>query len=131
MPFIRYRIEDMGVPAERACSCGRGAPLMERLTGRVADYLKRRDGSMVAGVSLVERTLTAIPGIEQLQIVQPAIDEIVLNVVRAPDFTPHTEQALLAEFGAVFGAGVAVKAQYLERIPQERSGKYRFSICRI
>ena len=79
----------MGVPAARACSCGRGAPLMERLTGRVADYLKRRDGSMVAGVSLVERTLTAIPGIEQLQIVQPAIDQIVLNVVRAPDFSPR------------------------------------------
>jgi phenylacetate-CoA ligase len=119
------------VPSIRACSCGRGMPLMERLTGRVADYLKRRDGSMVAGVSLVERTLTAIPGLEQLQIVQSAIDQIVLNVVRAPDFTPETERALLAEFGAVFGAGVNVSVQYVERIPQERSGKYRFSICRI
>ena len=131
MPFIRYRIEDFGVPSTRACSCGRGMPLMERLTGRVADYLKRRDGSMVAGVSLVERTLTAIPGLEQLQIVQSAIDQIVLNVVRAPDFSPETERALLAEFGAVFGAGVNVSVQYVERIPQERSGKYRFSICRI
>ncbi len=70
MPFIRYRIEDVGVPSARECPCGRGLPLMERVTGRVADYLKRRDGSLVAGVSLVERTLTAIPGIEQLQIVQ-------------------------------------------------------------
>jgi phenylacetate-CoA ligase len=131
MPFIRYRIEDFGVPSARPCSCGRGMPLMGRLTGRVADYLKRRDGSMVAGVSLVERTLTAIPGLEQLQIVQPAIDQIVLNVVRAPDFTADTEQALLAEFGAVFGAGVNVSARYVEGIPQERSGKYRFSICRI
>ena len=73
MPFIRYRIEDVGVPSDRTCSCGRGLPLMERVTGRVADYLKRRDGSLVAGVSLVERTLTAIPGIEQLQVVQPAV----------------------------------------------------------
>jgi phenylacetate-CoA ligase len=131
MPFIRYRIEDFGVPSVRACSCGRGMPLMERLTGRVADYLKRTDGSMVAGVSLVERTLTAIPGLEQLQIVQPAIDQIVLNVVRAPDFSANTERSLLAEFAAVFGAGVSISAQYVERIPQERSGKYRFSICRI
>src|SRR5215469_7466146 len=96
MPFIRYRIEDMGVPAAAPCACGRGLPLMERVTGRVADYLKRRDGSMVAGVSLVERTLTAIDGIEQLQVVQPAIDQIILNVVRAPDFSAATEQALLA-----------------------------------
>ena len=41
MPFIRYRIEDVGVPSDRVCPCGRGLPLMERVTGRVADYLKR------------------------------------------------------------------------------------------
>lgn len=131
MPFIRYRIEDVGVPSDRTCSCGRGLPLMERVTGRVADYLKRRDGSLVAGVSLVERTLTAIPGIEQLQVVQPAFEEIVLNVVRAPDFTSATEQALLTEFRTVFGPGIDIRPQYVERIPQERSGKYRFSICRV
>jgi phenylacetate-CoA ligase len=131
MPFIRYRIEDLGVPTDRPCSCGRGLPLMERVTGRVADYLKRRDGSMVAGVSLVERTLTAIPGLEQLQVVQPSLDEIVLNVVRAPDFTPGTEQALLDEFRAVFGPGIAIRPSYVERIAQERSGKYRFAICRV
>jgi len=104
---------------------------MERVIGRVADYLKRRDGSMVAGVSVVERTLTAIPGLEQMQVVQPSIDEIVLNVVRARDFSSATEQALLSEFRAVFGAGINVRAEYVERIPQERSGKYRFAICRI
>jgi phenylacetate-CoA ligase len=131
MPFIRYRIEDMGVPSQRMCPCGRGMPLMERVTGRVADYLKRRDGSLVAGVSLVERTLTAIPGLEQMQIVQPSLDEIQVNVVRAPDFSAATEQALLAELRSVFGDGTAISPQYVERIPQERSGKYRFAICRI
>lgn len=131
MPFIRYRIEDVGVPSDRSCACGRGMPLMERVTGRVADYLKRRDGSMVAGVSLVERTLTAIPGIEQMQVVQPGFEEIVLNIVRAPDFSAATERALLAEFRAVFGAGIDIRPQYVERIPQERSGKYRFAICRV
>jgi phenylacetate-CoA ligase len=131
MPFIRYRIEDVGVPSDRRCPCGRGMPLMERITGRVADYLKRRDGSLVAGVSLVERTLTAITGLEQLQVVQPSVDEIVLNVVRAPDFSATTEQALLAEFRTVFGEGINIRTEYVERIPQERSGKYRFSICRI
>lgn len=131
MPFIRYRVEDVGVPAARPCSCGRGLPLLERVTGRVADYLKRRDGSLVAGVSLVERTLTAIPGIAQLQIVQPSREEIQLNVVCAADFTAASEAALLAEFRSVFGPGIQFRTAYLERIPQERSGKYRFSICRV
>jgi phenylacetate-CoA ligase len=131
MPFVRYRIEDLGVPSERHCPCGRGLPLLERVTGRVADYLKRRDGSLVAGVSLIERTLTAIPGLEQLQVVQPSLEEIVLNVVRAPDFTAATEQALLAEFRSVFGPGIDIRPSYVERLTQERSGKYRFAICRV
>jgi phenylacetate-CoA ligase len=131
MPLVRYRIEDVGVPSARTCECGRGLPLMDRVTGRVADYLKRRDGSLVAGVSLVERTLTAIPGFEQMQIVQPALDVIQLNIVRAPDFSPASEQQMLAEFGGVFGAGVDLQLNYVDRIPQERSGKYRFSICRV
>jgi phenylacetate-CoA ligase len=131
MPFIRYRIEDVGVPTDRVCPCGRGAPLLERVSGRVADYLKRQDGSLVAGVSLVERTLTAIAGIEQLQIVQPTRAEIVLNIVRAPDFTPASEAQLLAELAAVFGPGITFRPVYLQGIPQERSGKYRFSICRV
>jgi phenylacetate-CoA ligase len=131
MPFIRYRIEDVGVPSDRCCACRRGLPLMERVTGRVADYLKRRDGSMVAGVSLVERTLTAIPGLEQLQVVQSSFEDIVLNVVRARDFNAATEQALLSEFRTVFGPGINIRAEYVEHIPQEHSGKYRFSICRI
>src|SRR5260370_42203826 len=71
MPFIRYRIEDVGVPSDRRCACGRGLPLMERVTGRVADYLKRRDGSMVAGVSLVGGTAAAVPGGGQLPGRQP------------------------------------------------------------
>ncbi|HEX4388437.1 MAG TPA: hypothetical protein VH109_07400 [Steroidobacteraceae bacterium] len=131
MPFIRYRIEDVGVPSERQCPCGRGLPLMERITGRVADYLKRRDGSLVAGVSLVERTLTAIPGIEQMQIVQPSREDIILNVVRAPDYSADSERALLEELRGVFGPGINFRAEYVERIPQERSGKFRFSICRV
>jgi phenylacetate-CoA ligase len=131
MPFIRYRIEDVGVPSDRTCACGRGLPLMERVIGRVADYLKRPDGSLVAGVSLVERTLTAIDGIEQMQIVQPALHELVLKVVPAPNYSAASEQQLLNEFQSVFGAGVNVRVEQVAQIPQENNGKFRFSICRI
>jgi phenylacetate-CoA ligase len=130
MPFIRYRIEDVGVPSERVCPCGRGMPLMERVVGRVADYLKRPDGSLVAGVSLVERTLTAIDGLEQMQIVQPALHEIILNVVPAPNYDADSEQKLLAEFQSVFGPAVNIRVVKVAAIAQEASGKYRFSICR-
>jgi phenylacetate-CoA ligase len=131
MPLIRYRVEDVGVPSERMCDCGRGMPLMERVTGRTADFLKRRDGSQVAGVSLIERTLTAIPGIEQMQIVQEEIDRLTVNLVVADGYEPGGEAALRSELGHVFGNDVVIDLRYVERLGQDRSSKYRFSICKV
>ncbi len=131
MPMIRYRVEDVGVAAERLCPCGRGLTLIERVTGRVADFLKRRDGSMVAGVSLVERTLTAIAGIEQMQVVQETLNDLIVYLVRDGNFSVESERQLRAEFTAVFGEAVCLTIHYVDNIPQEKSSKYRFAICRI
>ena len=131
MPLIRYRVEDVGVLSDRKCSCGRNTPLLERLEGRVADFLKKPDGGQVAGVSLVERTLTKIPGIEQMQLVQDQLHQILINRVKGPEYTPETDTLLIAEFREVFDASVNLIINDVEKIPQEKSGKYRFSICKI
>ncbi len=131
MPLIRYSIGDVGMVTDRKCKCGRGMPLVEKITGRVADFLKRKDGSFVAGVSLVERTLTAFSGIEQMQIVQNDINLIILNIVKSDKYNEETQQQLEEEFTDVFGAEVELKFEYLSNIPQESSGKYRFAICNI
>jgi phenylacetate-CoA ligase len=131
MPLIRYRIEDMGVQSDRTCACGRGQPLMERVTGRLADFLKRPDGSLVAGVSLVERTLTAIPGIEQMQLVQEELRRVRAKVVRSGQYDATSEQRLRDELQGVLGAQVTVEVEYVPALDQTGSGKYRFAICNI
>jgi phenylacetate-CoA ligase len=131
MPFIRYRVEDTGVPSSRKCSCGRGLPLMEKVTGRVADFLVKPDGTRVAGISLIENTLTKIPGIEQMQIVQESLAHICLNVVPNEQFGQERERALVGYFEELFGQGTLVELKIAGGIKPEPSGKYRFSICRI
>jgi len=131
MPLIRYCVGDMGVPSDRTCACGRGHALMERVTGRQADFLKRPDGSMVAGVSLVERTLTAIPGIEQMQLVQSELHRVAVKLVKGKQFDEKSEDALRREFRSVFGDAVAIEIQYVPLLDQTGAGKYRFSICNV
>jgi len=131
MPLLRYRVEDVGVLSTHACSCGRTTPLLERLEGRVADFLKKADGGQVAGVSLVERTLTKIPGIEQMQLVQEDLHKIMINRVKGSEFNSETDRLLLEEFRLVFDANVEIIINDVNKIPQEKSGKYRFSICKI
>jgi phenylacetate-CoA ligase len=131
MPLIRYRVGDVGVLSGKPCSCGRSLPILETVTGRSADFLVTPRGVLVAGVSLVERTLTAIPGLEQLQIIQEKIDEVVLNVVGDEAYSPETERALLREMRVALGDGVQLRIARISRIEQERNGKYRFAISKV
>lgn len=131
MPLIRYRVEDVGVYSERMCECGRGLPLLESLEGRVADFLKLPGGGLVAGISLVERTLTKVSGVEQMQLVQNTLERVIINRVRGKDYTDTTDQELIEAMREVFDERVQLDIRDVESIPQEASGKYRFSICEI
>lgn len=131
MPFIRYQVEDIGIPSVRKCSCGRGLPLMEQITGRVADFLVKQDGSRVAGISLIENTLTKIPGINQMQIIQESLDRITLRLVPGTLFSEVTEKELIMYFNRLFGESVSITIEIITSIPPEPSGKYRFSISMV
>jgi phenylacetate-CoA ligase len=131
MPLVRYQVEDVGVISSRDCTCGRGMPMLERIEGRVADFLRATDGTLVAGVSLVERTLTHIPGLAQMQLVQESTTTVEVNRVKALGHTPLADADLRRELQSVLGADMKVLIRDVPQIDQEKNGKYRFSICRI
>jgi Coenzyme F390 synthetase len=130
MPFVRYRVEDVGVPSGRKCSCGRGFPLMEQVAGRVADFLVKTDGSRVAGISLIENTLTKYKGLDQMQIVQHSFDSFTVNFVTGDGYGPEVQKQLAEFLCSTFG-NIKIRFVELETIPPESSGKYRFSICEV
>jgi phenylacetate-CoA ligase len=129
MPLIRYRVEDLAAPIEGPCACGRGLPLMGRVAGRTADFLVRADGSRVAGVSLIENSLTRIDGIEQMQIVQDDIDRITLRVVPDVEFEPARSE-LQRYFESAF-PGTTIAIELVPAIAREANGKHRFAICNV
>ncbi len=132
MPMIRYKVEDVGMPSLKKCSCGRGLPLMEKITGRVADFIRKEDGGMVAGISLIERVLTNNKGIQQLQIIQNKMNELTLNIVKEKaEYSVETEQILIQELRSILGPNINCLPVYMERIKQEESGKYRFCISNV
>jgi phenylacetate-CoA ligase len=118
MPMLRYEVGDRGVLAARACGCGRPHGLLSGLTGRTADFLAAADGSRVAGISLIENTLTRYPGIAQMQVVQDEVGRVV-------------REELEAVFRSALGADLVVDLAFMEAIPREANGKFRFSICRV
>ena len=131
MPMLRYEVGDRGVPSDRICECGRGLPLMESITGRTADFLVAEDGSKVAGISLIENTLTRLPGIHQMQLIQDRPSALRVNLVRGEAYNDDVGDALCAILRGALGSGFTMDLEFVEAIPQEESGKYRFSICKL
>jgi len=131
MPFIRYQVEDFGIPSSRTCPCGRGLPLMDKVTGRVADFLIKPDGSRVAGVSLIENTLTRFEGIRQMQIIQNNQVNMLIRIVPDKNIKAIVYNQLIAYFREIFGSQISVEIESLDKIQPELSGKYRFAICNI
>src|SRR3974377_2286295 len=91
-------------------------PLMEKVVGRVADFLVKKDGTRVAGVSLIENTLTRIPGILQMQIIQESLGVIVLKVVPGPDFGLQRKAELVYYFERIFQPSTRIDLELVQAI---------------
>lgn len=131
MPLLRYEVGDMAVFSARNCSCGRGLPLLDRVDGRIADYVVTPRGDLVSGISLTENFAVMVPGIAQLQIVQEEIDRFVFRIVRGPDFGERSVEVIRSLVAERFGPEVRFELDYVERIAPEQSGKYRFCISKV
>ncbi len=131
MPILRYRVGDVAARAEGTCPCGRGLPMLERLEGREADYVVTARGELVSGISLTENFAMLVPGIAQLQIVQEQLEHFVLRIVKGPEFGAASETKIRELVAERFGTQTTFACDYVARIPQERSGKYRFCISKV
>ena len=131
MPMIRYEVGDTASWSGMMCSCGRTLPLFNRVEGRVADYVVTNQGEYVSGISLTENFACLVSGIAQLQVVQEGIDRFTFNIVKAPDFCESTLEQLKKLVKERFGEQATFECVYMEKIPQEKSGKYRFCISKV
>ncbi|MFA7534526.1 MAG: hypothetical protein WCY68_00400 [Desulfuromonadales bacterium] len=131
MPFIRYRIEDMGVLTERVCGCGRQWPLIERLEGRDSDFILTPEGKRVSGISLTDLIGVSIPGVFQIQLIQDKLDHIIVRIVRETDFGDASLRTIARLTEEYFGPRMRFSCEFVPTIPLEPSGKSRFVVSRL
>lgn len=131
MPFLRYKIEDIGIPSDKVCSCGRGLPLMEMVAGRTTDFIVTPQGMRVSGAALTIYLISSIPGIRQAQIVQDKIDHLNFRIVPDQEFNNGSLEILKEKVPEFFGAEMRHDITLVKEIHKDPSGKYRFSISNI
>ena len=131
MPLIRYQVGDVVTPSARACACGRGLPLIERVEGRDADYVLTPAGHLISGISLTENFALHIPGAAQVQIVQESVARLRIRLVVDEAFGDASRRKIAALVRDTFGDTVRHEVELVDAIPQEASGKYRFCISNV
>ncbi|MDR0869863.1 MAG: hypothetical protein LBN39_03640 [Planctomycetaceae bacterium] len=131
MPILRYEIGDTASWSDKQCSCGRTLPLFSRIEGRVADYVVTKRGEYISGISLTTFFACELPGFAQFQIIQEDIDRFTFNVVKGEQFTEQSIADLDRLVKQRFGDDVRYECNFMDEIPREKSGKYRFCISKV
>jgi phenylacetate-CoA ligase len=128
MPLIRYRIGDLGAWAKGDCSCGRHLPRLEKVHGRVTDFLVGADGRLVSGVFLATYVVAHRPSLGQVQIDQHTAGHVNYRLVPGPGFDPQADGEYLRRATREhLGACASCTLECVRELKAAPSGKFLFS----
>jgi phenylacetate-CoA ligase len=127
MPFIRYRIGDIGIVDDSPCDCGRGLPLISAIEGRVLEVLRTPSGRLVPG-EFFPHLFKDIREVREFRVQQNSLTEIVVYVVLNTPMLESSEKLLQQEIVKVFGTGLRIAVTPVTIIPPLPSGKRRVTV---
>lgn len=127
MPFLRYWTGDLAVRGPLRCPCGAPHATVEKILGRIIDRFTLPDGSKLHPYHLLEPLFKNAPWLRRYQLIQEAVDRVVLKVQALDGAEPRPEDLsrLQAGLQAPLGPGVALKLEFVNELPPAGSGKFR------
>ncbi|MFO1217479.1 MAG: AMP-binding protein [Burkholderiaceae bacterium] len=130
-PFVRYRTGDIAIRDNGLCACGRGLPMLREIQGRTTDFVFAADGTVMHGLALIY-ILRDLPGVQRFKIVQHSLErtEVFIQADSQADRKTRNRQ-IVEGFKHRLGAGVQIDVQWVERIPAEKSGKFRYVVSHV
>ena len=130
MPFIRYRIGDIGRLSDEACPCGSQLPVLAELLGRSTATFRTRTGTLIHAGYFTQQFYNVM-GLEQFQLIQETFKHCVLKVVVNTQWTESARQYMVQKIREPLGADVIVTVEFVEEIPLPASGKREFTISKV
>ena len=128
-PLIRYEIGDYAEVGETYPG-GRGLPVLTRILGRTRNMLRLPDGGEM-WPRLGTRKIAKIPAVRQIQVVQPALERLVVRYVAAGVLPAEDETALREAVAAAVPVAMEIELEAVEEIPRSASGKFEEFLCEV
>jgi phenylacetate-CoA ligase len=130
MPFLRYRMGDLGRLAREECACGRSLLLLKELLGRTGEIFRTRDGRMISPNFWCRTFMNpSLSGkITRFQVVYRKDDEIEIRIVRGEGYNEETEKGFKEFLAGNFSGQINVYLKYVDEIRPQISGKYQMVV---
>jgi phenylacetate-CoA ligase len=125
-PLIRYDIGDqIQLATHKKCSCGNNNPLVEKIIGRMDDYIFSPETGKI-NLGNISNTLKQVHGIIKFQVIQNQLNEIVIKIIiDSKVFDKKSENKFISNWKDRIGNQMAIKLQIVDTIDVEKSGKFR------
>lgn len=130
MPFIRYRIGDIGRLADEVCPCGNNLPILGKLLGRSTATFRTKTGTLIHGGFFTQQ-FYHLNGVTQFQLIQETFEKCVLKLVINEDWTVETGTHIVQKIQDTLGSNVSVDMEFVDEIPLPKSGKREFTISKV
>lgn len=139
MPFLRYKIGDMGILSNKISKSGIEWPVLEKVTGRITDVFRKSDGGVIVPEYLIHLIGVVMnkDWIRKYQLVQE--DYNFVRVLLCPDKKIDNPKVsfkddlsfLEDKLKLVMGDDCKIEFEFPSNISPSPSGKYRYTICKV
>lgn len=123
MPFIRYRTDDYAVVADAASRPERGFDVVERIEGRLQEFIVTRDERLIRVCNLAMARFSDFDPIEDMQYFQELPGELILRVVAGSTLPEDFRRELAGALQEKMQNGCNVTIAQVDSIERTRAGK--------
>jgi len=125
MPFIRYRVGDIGIPSSvESCGCGRGLPLIHKVIGRTTEVFGFYDGTRIAGEMFIH--LMKDFQLKEYQFVQVSDWKVILRYKKADGVSWELKKRIKDRYRAYLPERVELSFEEVGGFEKTGTGKFRF-----
>jgi phenylacetate-CoA ligase len=121
-PLIRYKVNDV-VELDEDPKKFNSAPTINRIDGRIEDFIILKDGTRIGRMDLVFK---GVHNLYQAQIIQNDVNEILVNIIVASNYHFSDEKQLLHNLRSKVGNDIKIKINIVTEndLIYSESGKF-------
>ncbi|MFY9399515.1 MAG: hypothetical protein WAR22_14240 [Desulfomonilia bacterium] len=120
MPFIRYRIGDLGRYDDSPCRCGLGFPILKSFDGRADDCFTLPSGKFVSSLKILNTFTMYIKKylhlLEEFKVSQVREDLVLIRIVRGSEYNEEHIGELLDDLRRLLDDSVTIEVELVESI---------------